>query len=115
MRRAALSCSLAAIVAAAGCRTGPPANLEACRNRAQALQAEVAQLKDESLRLRARNRELVRQAADEAERVRVIEAENVELRGSLAGFQRERDELARSFDELKEQLRAEAVGLRSRP
>jgi predicted nuclease with TOPRIM domain len=97
--------------AAGGCQGWPPSRrLQECRNRSHALQAELAQLKDESLRLRTRNRELARQAVEDAERLQTLEAERSELnRGALA-LQREREELAEAFVQLRQQLQAAADG-----
>jgi predicted nuclease with TOPRIM domain len=96
-------------LSAAGCHGLPSARrLEECRNRAQALQAEMAQLKDETLRLRSRNRELARQAVEDAERLQALDDERSELRRGALALQREREELAESYAQLRQQIQTAA-------
>ena len=70
----------------------------------------MAQLKDETLRLRSRNRELTRQAVEDAERLQTLEAERAELTRSALALQREREELAEAFAQLRQQVQAAADG-----
>jgi hypothetical protein len=108
MLRLGLTALLPAVLV--GCSGVPTSRLEECRNRSQALQAEAARLKDESLRLRSRNRELARRAVEDAERIQGLRDANDQLRRSVVAYQDERDELAASFDRLQVELRAAAEG-----
>lgn len=96
------------IAICAGCEGLPRAQLRQCHQRSQALQAEMAQLKEESLQLRSRNQELARRALDDARRIRSLEQEQTQLGQSLSNYQKERDELAAAFDQLQQQIRAAA-------
>lgn len=92
----------------AGCSGVPSSRLEQCRNRSLALQAETSRLKDESLKLRSRNRELARRAVEDSERMRTLEEAQAQLEQSVVAYQQERDELAASFERLERALRAAA-------
>lgn len=92
---------------AAGCQGWPSARrLEECRNRSHALQAEMAQLKDETLQLRQRNRELARRAVEDQDRIQALESGGSETQRSALALQREREELAQAFAELRQQVQA---------
>lgn len=91
-----------------GCGALPQTRLAQCHQRSQALQAETAQLKDDALRLRARNRELADRAVEDARRMHTMAQDRSALEQSLVTYQRERDQLAAAFDRLQEQVRSAA-------
>lgn len=68
----------------------------------------MAQLKDETLRLRDRNRELARRAIEDSERIQALAAAGGQTQQAAMSFQREREELARAYAELQQQVQAAA-------
>lgn len=105
--RAALLGALAALWA--GCQALPSQRLRECHQRCQVVQAELAQHKDETLRLRTRNQELAQRAVDDERRVRVAEDARAKLEASLLAYQRERDQMREAFDGLQRQIRSAAL------
>ena len=96
-------------LACAGCGTfGSRAELESCRKRTQALQAEAVQLKDQAVALRSQNRDLARRGVDDDKRLRSLEESNARLTASVTAYQRERDSLAAGLDQIKAQVQAAA-------
>jgi hypothetical protein len=74
------------------------------------LQADTSKLKDEALALRSRNRELTRRAVEDARRVRDLEVANEQLTRSIAGYQKERDAMADSFERIKQSVQLASNG-----
>jgi chemotaxis protein MotB len=95
-----------AAVAAGGCSFVPRSDLADCAKRCRALQAETAQLKDESQSLRSQNRDLSLRAIEDNKRLSGLEDANRGLKQSLTAYQRERDQMAAEFERLKSQLQA---------
>lgn len=104
---AACACACAGL---SGCATEfpfvPRADLNECRKFSQSLQAETAQLKDNTLKLRAHNHDLAQRSADDAKRIDELAAENDRLTHSVQAYQDERDQLAQAFDQFKRQITA---------
>lgn len=100
---------LAAIGLAAvgpGCGLVPKERLEECHRLSRSLQAETAQLKDQTLTLRAHNQDLAQRAIDDAQRIRELDEANQRLERSVLAYQAERDKLSAAFELFKSQLTA---------
>ena len=83
----------------------PKSSLDECHKLSQTLQARNSQLKDSVVSLRSQNQDLVERAGDDSRQIQV-QAEAIErLERSVMAYQKERELLARSFDELKRQVR----------
>ncbi len=83
----------------------PKSSLDECHKLSQTLQARNSQLKDSVVSLRSQNQDLVERAGDDARQIQ-IQAEAIErLERSVVAYQKEREQLARSFDELKDRVR----------
>lgn len=83
----------------------PKSRLDECHKLSQTLQARNSQLNDSVVSLRSQNQDLVERAGDDARQVQ-MQAEAIErLERSVVAYQKEREQLARSFDELKRQVR----------
>ncbi|MBX6313375.1 MAG: hypothetical protein IRY99_10740 [Isosphaeraceae bacterium] len=109
----AVIAALAALCA--GCALVPRSRLEDCHQRCQALQAEIAQLKDSVQALRTQNRDLVQRAVDDARRMHELEEANQRFEQSIAEYQNEREELFTRYEQLLRQIRAAAAATARRP
>lgn len=89
-----------------GCGLVPKERLEECHRLTQSLQAETAQLKDQTLTLRAHNQDLAQRAIDDARRIRELDEANQRLERSVLAYQAERDKLSEAFESFKSQLTA---------
>jgi outer membrane protein OmpA-like peptidoglycan-associated protein len=89
-----------------GCALVPKEQLEECRKLSQSLQTQTAQLKDESLRLRAHNQDLSNRALVDARRIQTLEEANERLERSVVAYQEERDRLQAAFEQIKRQIAA---------
>jgi len=91
-------------VLAAGCSLVPKERLDECHKLSQSLQAETAQLKDVTLKLRATNQDLAERALDDAHRIQALDETNQRLEQSVLAYQQERDQLSAAFDQIKRQI-----------
>jgi outer membrane murein-binding lipoprotein Lpp len=103
------ACALAC-ACAPGCANESPfvprADLNECRKFNESLQAETAQLKDTTLKLRAHNQDLAQRSADDSKRIDQLTEENDRLTQTVQAYQDERDQLAQAFDQFKRQITA---------
>jgi outer membrane protein OmpA-like peptidoglycan-associated protein len=108
-RRSGLGAALLAIWCS-GCTLIPSERLEECHREVQGLRAEVAQLKDVSLKLRSHNQDLAQRAVDDQRRIDTLDEENHRLEQSVQAYQDERDDLAAAFEEFKHRLVSSSSG-----
>jgi hypothetical protein len=93
---------------AGGCGVVPKTTLEESRRANQTLRADNARLKDVALDLRSRNQDLSDRAVDDARRIAVQDEAIERLERSLTAYQTDRENLERSFAELKQQVQIAA-------
>ncbi len=89
------------LLLAPGCGMMQRSRLDDCTRRVQALQAETVQLKDETVGLRSRNRELAQRAVEDARQIRTLETSKENLERSVVAYQEERDAMAAAFNEVQ--------------
>lgn len=93
-----------------GCSMAPRARLTQIEGQYATLQAETSKLKDESLALRGRNRELTQRAVEDARRMADLEDANERLTRSIAAYQKERDAMVDSFERIKQSVQLASNG-----
>lgn len=97
----------------AGCSSWPWASGSRDAERlTRVIHAENARLKDVVVQLRSSNEDMAQRALDDAARIARLEGENEQFRSSIGAYQSERERMARSFQNLQEQVRL-ALGERS--
>lgn len=97
----------------AGCSSWPWASGSRDAERlTRVIHAENARLKDVVVQLRSSNEDMAQRSLDDAARIARLEDENERFRSSIGAYQSERERMARSFQNLQEQVRL-ALGDRS--
>jgi hypothetical protein len=92
-----------------GCSTSARRQLADSRQRIETLQAQSDQLRNETLTLRNRNRELSQRAVDDALKLRDLEQANARLEQSIVGYQDERRQITRAFEQFQSQVHRQAM------
>jgi hypothetical protein len=103
-------CYLGLATGIAGCGFVRKSRLTQIEGQYATLAAETSKLKDESLSLRGRNRELMQRAVEDARRVHDLEVTNEQLARSVAGYQKEREAMADSFERIKHSVQLASNG-----
>jgi hypothetical protein len=102
----ALPWLLATLLLIPGCRLSPREQVEECHRLSQTLRSENAQLKDQMLALKSRNRDLSERAVDDARRLAQLEEANQQLETSVQAYQDERARLESAYQQLRATLPA---------
>jgi hypothetical protein len=103
-------CCLGLAPGIAGCGFVRKTRLTQIEGQYATLAAETSKLKDESLSLRGRNRELMQRAVEDARRLHDLEVANEQLTQSIAGYQKEREAMADSFERIKRSVQLASNG-----
>ncbi|HEY2154574.1 MAG TPA: OmpA family protein [Isosphaeraceae bacterium] len=93
---------------APGCAVVPKSRLDDATKITQALRAENAQLRDQTLALRGENRDLSERALGDARKIAALERGNERLETSVQGYIDERDELVDKFQRFRRLAQASA-------
>jgi hypothetical protein len=101
------------LMSSAGCSSWPwKSGGRDAERLTRVIHAENARLKDVVVQLRSSNEDMAQRSLDDASRIALLEEENEKFRTSVAAYQSERERMARSFQNLQEQVQL-ALGDRS--
>jgi chemotaxis protein MotB len=93
---------------ASGCAVVPKSRLDDATKITQALRAENAQLRDQTLALRGENRDLSERALGDARKIAALERGNERLEASVQGYIDEREDLVDKFQRYSRLAKASA-------
>jgi outer membrane protein OmpA-like peptidoglycan-associated protein len=93
---------------APGCAVVPKSRLDDATKITQALRAENAQLRDQTLALRGENRDLSERALGDARKIAALEGANDRLEASVQGYIDEREDLVDRYQRFRRLAQASA-------